>query len=181
MKSLQTHFFATRADQIALLRAVEARIPLKYVVSGLLPSREPVIYYVGTDIPTLGAARHENAINGDSYLVMGTAEEFFIKDVRQKSGDMKYLISQEGNQNTAIFLHGGFFDKVLLYGKIGTVWETDKSLEIYSSFVSVIKEQFLKIGSYYIGKGAGEFLKEGGRLTQAVQSPRDYDLIFGKK
>jgi hypothetical protein len=180
MKSLQTHFFATRNDQLALLKAVEERAALKFIVSGLLPSQNPKIYFSRLEIPTLGAAGHENAINGYSYLVMDTAEQIYVKDVVQKQGGTKYGISQEGNPNSVIFLHGGFFDNVLLYGNIGTVWETKRSLEIYRLFSSIMRDQFSKIGSYYVGKEAGEFLGRGGRLTQAVQSPSQYDLVLGR-
>jgi hypothetical protein len=177
MNSQQTHFFAMRDDQIALLGAVETRAWLKYVVSGLLPSREPKICYVGADIPTLGVARHESAIHGDSYLVMGRSEEIYVREVKQQQGGVLYSISQERNPNTIIFLHGGVIENVLLYGKAGTIWKTEASLKLYRLFCDVLRQNFSKVGPFYVGKSAYEFMKAGGRLTQAVQSPSEYNLV----
>jgi hypothetical protein len=169
-----------RDDQIGLLRAVETGVQVKYVVSGLLQSREPKIYYAGADIPTLGGARHESAINGDSYLVMGRSEELCVREVQQRKGGVRYSISQQGNPNTVIFLHGGIIDNVLLYGKIGTVWETEASVKMYRLFCDVLRQDFSKVRSYYVGQSAYEFMKAGGRLTQAIQSPSKYDLVLAE-
>jgi hypothetical protein len=178
MLSLQTHFFASRDDQAALLRASESSKKFKYVASGLFDTSEPEIYLTGGDIPTLGAARHQNAINGYCYLVLEPETPLFVKEIPQKHGGTKYGISQLGNENSITVLHGGFFENVLLYGKIGTVSGSQKSKEIYNHFLSAIRAQFVRIGSYYLGNEARSFLETGGRLTQAVQSPREYDLVL---
>ena len=72
---------------------------VKYIVSGLLPSREPKIYYAGPDIPTLGVARHESAINGDSYLVMDPSEELCVREVPQQKGGASIRIPGNSRMN----------------------------------------------------------------------------------
>jgi hypothetical protein len=178
MPAMQTHFFGTRADQLALLRAAESDQQFKYVVSGLFDLSEPEIYENGSDIPTLGIAKNENAINGYCYLVTKREEPISVREIPQRNGTIKHSISQQGNDNTVVFLHGGFFDNVLLYGKIGTVSQTKASKDLYRRFLSAIQAQCERMGSYYVASEAQVFLRNGGRLTQAVQSPREYDVMI---
>lgn len=154
MTALQTHFFATRSDQITLLNSVEEKEHLNYALAGLFESSKAQIYSPGAMIPTLGAAKSESAIAGDSYLVMRPADNFACREIRQSGGGIKYAFDQSENPNSIIFLPGGFHRDVLLYGKIGTVSNTAESKAIYKLFLSAIRERFAKIGSYYVGAEA---------------------------
>jgi hypothetical protein len=45
-----------------------------------------------------------------------------------------------------------------------------------SRFASAIRKRFKKHKSYYVGPAALAMLVEGSRLTDALQSPPEYDL-----
>jgi hypothetical protein len=176
MTTFQTHFFATRRDQIALVNSVEEREHFKYAPAGLFESPKAQIYSPGAMIPTLGVAKNENAIGGDCYLVIASTDDFACREIRQAGGEIKYAFDQSENPNSIIFLHGGFYQDILLYGKIGTVSNTAASKAIYRLFLSVVRTRYAKVGSYFVGPEAQDFARSGGRLTIAAQSPHEYDL-----
>jgi hypothetical protein len=178
MTTFQTHFFATRKDQLGLINSVEEREHFKYAPAGSFELPKAQIYSPGAAIPTLGVAKNESAIGGDCYLVVALADNFACREIRQAGSGIKYAFDQSGNPNSIIFLHGGFYQDILLYGKIGTVSNTVASMPIYKLFLSAVRTRFAKIGSYFVGPEAQEFARSGGRLTIAAQSPREYDLTL---
>jgi hypothetical protein len=178
MTTQQTHFFATRQDQISLLTAVEKLQHFNYVVGGLFDSPQAQTYSPGTAIPTLGIAKNESAIAEASYLVLRAEDDFVCRQIRQIGGEVKYAFDQSQNPDSIIFLHGGFYQNILLYGKIGTVSDTAVSKTIYKLFLSEVRKSFTKFASYYVGPEAQEFARSGGRLTIAAQSPRQHDLTL---
>ena len=176
---MQTMFFATRQDLIPVIEQVEAKRSLKYVLTGLLHSPELTTYNSALDSPHLGIASHESAINGDNYLVLDRADQVSIRPCPQNAGGTRYAVDQAQNPRTICFLHGGrFADDVILYGRVGTISDHDYSVSLYRLFYAAIRKHFSKLKAFYVGNEAKKLCDSGFRLTQAVQSPKEYDLSY---
>jgi hypothetical protein len=171
-------FFATKNDIIPVIRLAESAIKLKYTLTGLHFAPEVIYLSSAMEIPTLGVATKENAINGASYLVLRDEDEVVVHERPQVRGGIRYEVSQFGNPRTITFQHGGTFeDKILLYGRIGTVSIDPVSMDLYRLFCGGVRKHFRKIRSYYVGPEADSCLENGWRLTISAQSPREFDLV----
>ena len=173
-----TRFFATKEDLIPVIQAVEKQRSLKYILTGLLDSPELVMFTSAVDISTLGTATHESAICGATYLVADSCENIVSHKRPQNAGGVRYEVNQLGNPKTIIFQPGGLFEgKVLLYGRIGTISDDPTAIEIFRLFAASVRKCFRKVKGDYVGPNAEVLWNSGTRLTQAVQSPPEFDLV----
>jgi hypothetical protein len=83
--------FATRADLEPGIRAVEAQHPLKYVEYTFHLSFDVPIYKSALGIPELGIERARSVIASDSYLILPTEVEIFVRKSPQADGAMYYV------------------------------------------------------------------------------------------
>lgn len=172
-----THFFATKEDLLKAIEPAEQKRSLKYVLTGLLDTSALEVYQTVAAIPGLGTATHESAICGACYLVSDRHAAIINHKRPQNAGGVRYEVSQLGNPATITFQPGGLFGgTALLYGRVATVSEDPISKEIYRLFTSAIRKAFIKVKRDYIGPEAKVLWEAGMRLTQAVQSPREFDL-----
>jgi hypothetical protein len=172
--SKQISFFATPSDVFTILKHVEGKKTLKYVQAGRFKSPAPIVFSRFDDIPDLGVASQESAINCTRYLVSSQATD--IKP-RQIASDPPYAIDQLVNPGTVIFRAGGLWkNEILISGNVGTGSNDAASLEIMKLFASAFKKLGAKVKSYYLGPEAEKLWKQGKRLTDAVQSPAEFDL-----
>lgn len=172
------HFYATKEDLLPVLKSIEEQSQIKYVLTGLLESADLQTYQTAADIPSLGIAKHENAIACAAYLVADREKNIVSHKRPQNAGGVRYEVSQMGNPQTITFQPGGLFDgKALLYGRIGTISDAPESLALFRFFATVLRKHFKKADIYYVGSKAYELWKSGTRLTQAVQSPPEFDLV----
>lgn len=156
---------------------VEKQRSLKYILTGLLDSRELIAFRSALDIPNLGTATHESAICGEHYLVADSDEDIVSHKRPQNAGGIRYEVNQLGNPKTIVFLPGGVFEgKALLYGQIGTISDDPISIEILRLFAAAVRKSFRKVKRDYVGPNAEVLWNSGIRLTQAVQSPPEFDL-----
>jgi hypothetical protein len=49
----------------------------------------------------------------------------------------------------------------------------------WAGYRNAVRRRFVRVGAYWIGPEAAGLLDAGNRLTAAVQSPREYDLVRG--
>ena len=111
------------------------------------------------------------------YLVADKRQTIISHARPQSAGGIRYEVSQLGNPQTITFQPGGMFgDEALLYGRVATVSEAPASIELYRLFSTAIRKAFSKVKRDYVGSNAKALWESGIRLTQAVQSPREFDL-----
>ena len=94
-------------------------------------------------------------------------------------GNDRVSISELGNPDSVSFLPGGVYsNSIHLEGNVGTVSDTPAAKALLKRFVSAIKKSFTKNQWHgvYVGPEAMHLLESGYRLTQAVQSPHEFDL-----
>jgi len=159
-------FFATENDLSKLLTNVVRVRPLQFVVCGLSDTS------IVQSMPSLlKSSPRTNYLIADRDLVIE------VRVVPQKGGGQKYAVDQQSNPKTIVFCPGGMIeDRCLLAGQIGTISNTQTSLEFFKLFSSEMSKQFSKIKSYYVGEEATRLLDNGVRLTGNPKSPVLYDL-----
>jgi hypothetical protein len=90
---------------------------------------------------------------------------------------MLYAVDQVANQDTVILRPCGIFrDAAVIAGRIGTVSLSARSVELMHAFVAVIRKDFVKVQSYWVGPGAHGLMRAGMRLTIGVNASRSLDL-----
>lgn len=194
--SKNLYFYATRNDLLTVMRKVESEVAIKYVRFGHTASVPPESFSSAAQIPNLGTASHPSAGAGEKFLVCNaetiirprqlkilTADDVKRFDANDEASPMqlvgvkRYAIDQLENPDTIAFNGGGMWEgHILLHGAFGTASESKVSLSLMRRFQTALRKTFVKVRAFYVGPEALTFLKSGGRLTMAVQSPPEYDL-----
>ena len=178
MSGHQLHFYATREDLEPAIRGIEAAASFHYARTGLHTSRVFPEYSSALEIPSLGRATGDSAVTCEAYLVVPKEEKIVIREVRQNSGDVRYAVDQLVNPHSIVFQAGGQRDGgVIIHGRAATTGQSDEAKEIFSLFRKWLKKSFEKRRAFYVGPAAMRLKEEGARLTMAVQSPKEYDLV----
>jgi hypothetical protein len=173
----QLSHFASKADLESLLRAIESRRPLQFVVTGLFDS--PVIETIQSLLATsnLGQLDVGDTNQAAGYLVANREIPVEVRRVPQHGGGVKYALDQLSNPTTIALRPGGSFGEMcLISGQVGTASHHPSSLELFHTFGKEVRHQFTKIKSFYVGQEAVELLDKGWRLTSNAKSPALYDL-----
>ena len=168
----QIHLFATRADLLGLLEGLASSgSELRFVKRGWSPTAVPShVYQSARELPNLGTA-DEFKVAYVMFLEGTEVAGYYVP------GQKRYLINQLKNPDTVVLEPGGLWNKeALVSGSFGTVSESANSRRLFSQISRETKKSFNKIRAYYVGPEAEGLLRDGFRLTDAVQSPPIYDL-----
>lgn len=174
-------FCAVKEDLLAVLQMVETIGPLKYLRTGNF-LRAVVedgidIFNSGAEIPSLGKATAESSHACDTYLVYGQETSINFRHFQGVGGVERVCIDQLVNPDTVTFTPGGIWDsETILEGRIATASESQTSQGLMKRFHGPVRNIFTKIKAFYVGPKALELMKQGARLTMAVQSPPEFDL-----
>lgn len=174
-------FFALLTDMESILKKAESYLSIHYFKMGMFESRDIPHYRSVFDMPNLGFTLSGDWNRIDSYLVIPQATLPDIRDVPQRAGGIKYAVDQAANAKSIELKLGGIYkekENILVAGRVGTISESEFSLDTFKLFSSLIRKGFKKIGSFYVGKNAEEKLREGWRLVTNDKSPKGYDLIL---
>jgi hypothetical protein len=170
-------FFATKEDLLPVIDQVESKGRVTYICTGNFPSRASERYNRGADIPGLGQATSDSAINSATYLVIQGDGEIRFRPFKLTSGVEQFAIDQLVNPDSVTFTPGGLWiQEAMLYGRVATVSDSDPAQELMRRFHTALKKRFAKMKAYYVGPQANALRESGMRLTIATQSPREYDL-----
>jgi hypothetical protein len=171
------YFHATRNDLLPILHLVESRTNIKYTRADVISAKQADTFFRGEEIPNLGIASSESAINCDTFLVSERNTEILPRKLSPIGGNVRFAFDQLHNPQTVTFSAGGWWgNDVLLEGRIATASDHPTSLELMKLFASAVRKNFSKIKAYYVGSEAESHLRQGKRLAQAAQSPREFDL-----
>lgn len=171
-------FFALKADLLAVLATVESSKSLKYTKMGISAKRDLQWLVSGGAIPNLGVADADSSIACETYLVTELPIAVEIRHIRQSDGTVKFSVDQLMNPDTVTLSAGGErAGDVILHGRIASASDSIKSQEMMKSFSSAFRKHFRKVKSYWVGPNAYARLEGGARLTAAVASPLEYDLV----
>lgn len=166
-----------KLDFHELLKEVESKKEFKYFQTGLLDEDNIRNYSSLNDYNNLGNASFGSQGLNDCFLIIPVSNELKIRVVPQRKGGVKYAVDQLVNEESIIIETGGIYNEgIFIAGRIGTVKENNFSNEVYNLFFSMIKKNFIKVGSCYVGKLANEKLDSGWRFVLNDSSPKEYDL-----
>jgi hypothetical protein len=177
------HFYATRNDILDVTRNIELKHKLKYILTfhTLFPQFSNIApeYNCASDIPKIGIASRKSSNGCEKYLVAETAAEL-IPSTELIGGKLITAYRPGSCAQCITFNAGGFWqEEVLLNGLIET-WSSDSAAQrLMRQFQVAIKKGFKeKIGEFWVGPEAFEFLRNGGRLTINVSAAPKFDLVL---
>jgi hypothetical protein len=179
MKSRQLMFFTVFEDIEKIFKNIEIAIDIQYYNAGMMDCKDIPNYSSIFDILNLGFTLSGDWNRIDNYLVIKKATSLNIREVPQKTGEVKFAVDQLINPKSIELKLGGIYkDNIIVAGRVATVSEDEVSNELYKLFSSKIKKEFIKIGTFYVGKIAEEKLRNGWRLVTNEKSPKEYDLAL---
>lgn len=173
----QFMFYATVRDLTPVLSVLEDQKKLQYTPMRHVKSDGASIYLSYANIPDFGRTCNPIAVGNQSYLVAlrGTAVQ--VESIPQRTGGINFAVGQRLNKDTVTLRPGGMYGSdVLLYGSIGTVSESEVSLELYDFMVEPYLARFVPVNEFFLGSEAFDLWKSGARLTTSATSPAEFDL-----
>ena len=173
----QFMFYATARDLSPVLSLLEAQKKLQYTAMRRVVSNRPQTYFSYADIPDFGRTNNPTAVNNPAYLVALQGTVVQVESIPLRTGGINFAIGQRLNRDTVTLNPGGIYGHdVLLYGSIGTVSESDVSLELYDFMVEPYLARFARVREFFLGPEAFDLWKSGVRLTASATSPAKFDL-----
>jgi len=173
----QWHCFAVRSDWEIVLPIVEREVRIHYVLAGVFPTPEPLVFDSWTSLPNLGEATHEAYSGSQDFLVLAADAEPIVRTIRTLDRQIRFAFDQMLNADSISFAPGGLWGRqTIISGCVASVSESAASRRLLTRFGAAIAKQFRKVEDFYVGPAALERLRAGWRLTQAAQMPPEYDL-----
>jgi hypothetical protein len=173
----QIHFFATSADWELCAPLMKESAGLQYILAGSFDSRAINKWNSILSIPNIGRAIHGDMNHEPSYLVIPGDTELNIRNIPQRNGRTKYAIDQLENPKSITLSMGGIINEnCIISGMLGTSSPDDHSLVLFKKFPKILRSNFGKVKSFFVGPTALDLLNKGYRLTSNIKSPQLYDL-----
>jgi hypothetical protein len=163
--------FATRGDFLPGLLAVEAQLPLKYVLWGWYDAPVPTTYHSAADIPDLGREPCPIVAGGVRYLVLDREADLQFRRIDLNSGGTpQFEMSARDNQSAIDFQPGGLHDGRCIMagcmaGCINQTTEHPRASELYKLFAPTITSGFRIGRGFSIGPEAESLFKSGYHLV----------------
>jgi hypothetical protein len=173
-----THFYATGADILPVLRRLEQDHLVKYIPTGKRSEINRPIYLTWREIPNPGISTNETGFLSIAYMVSPRNIKNVIYAFTDKKGQKSWLLSNGDNPDSVILTMAGLWTTgTLLPGNMRTLHDTPNAQRIMKTFRAAVKaESFVKYDVYWFGREAIDMLQAGRRLVEAEQSPRSFDI-----
>ncbi len=140
---------ATTSDLVRLMRAIEAKVALKYTLTGF--PDQPILkqFRSFSEIDGFGTSKSGRGILDDSFLLSEPDLEIKTEAVPQDSGGVKYSISTPLNPNT-LRLHpcGLFKGETVISGELLKYSDEVFCRKLFSLFQRETKRQFVRHDAY---------------------------------
>jgi hypothetical protein len=176
-KGGQLHFFATGDDVHKVLAKFEVVEAIRYTLGGSFKTSQIESYTSHIALPEMWTATHPNAIAGRRYLITPVEEYPRPIETPQTMGGIVYVVDQRSSVNSIVFMPSGLYEeRVLLYGKVSTICDSEIALQLYKRLSAIIRKSFTRLKTYWVGDGAMRLLDTGYRLTLGANSPAEFDL-----
>lgn len=175
------YFFATRNDLLTVANAVEEKVSLQYILAHhqLHPAYGPTAptYPSASRFPSLGIAAAKQTGSCERYLVASRTTAV-VPVTRLIDGNPETYFEPGNCPDCIEFNAGGLWEgRVLINGLVQTWSDSKEARRLMRLFMSTFEKIFKrKIGAYWIGPEAYEFLRGGGRLTLNVDAEPSFDI-----
>lgn len=192
MGSKGVHHYAIPDDYYPLLRAIEVKRPIKYVIAGMRDIPVLTTYFSGREIPTLGVASFGVSGYETWYMVLDRAARVALREVPQRNGTIRY--QTEWNPSAISFWPGGLFsptdealsrlfgvpdqlhEQYVIQGETGTASDDVDSISLYRLFAGEIRRRFTRVRSFWVGPGALHLMDRHICLTHDIRASDEYCL-----
>ena len=172
----RTFFYATKADIIQVLRAVDARVPLKFVPSWECKPGGPPVYASWEDIPDLGICSTGDSleeIGKRGLLAMPRDCPVVIATRTLRNGEIMYTVELEDNPKAIQFnpcgLHEG---RLLIQGYFeNLLYAAPDSKRLFGIFQRAVRKHFRFENGVWLGTEAWALFEGGMRLTDSAGAP----------
>lgn len=166
MKKKVTPLFATQ-DDLGSVLIHRREQPLMIVRAGMYDTEQPDFVASASALEPTG-----------SYLIAYEGEPLAWRMVEQRRGGVLFALDQAANPRTVALRPGGkITPDIVLGGQLGTVSDHPISDAIYSDLLRMIRRDFVRVQSYFVGPAAHAMWTRGTRLTTNPKGSRDFDLI----
>jgi len=177
MKNKQLSFFATTNDLIEILETAASKTSFCFA---LLKDKSdyPSVYRSVANIEDLSVATFGDQNKEKMYLLIDPETKPNIRSVEQRNDGTKIFFDQRSHPESVVLRPGGVFKnfECIIAGQVGTISQDQWSESFYRLLSAILKKQFTKVKSFYVGAEALEKLDQGVRLTNNIKSPIEYDL-----
>lgn len=156
---------------------MESDRPLKYSNEGRLSAPTPSTWGKGSEVPNLGQATGDQHLACSPFLIVQAAANINVESSLMFDGVQRFDVQQSSNPDSVVLRPGGgWTDGSLVSGSITTISKSPISQALMRSAHSAVKKHFTRIQAFWVGPETLISLREGRRLTYAVQSPPEYSL-----
>jgi hypothetical protein len=175
------YFFATKIDILTVVNAVEEKTPLQYILAfhHLHPAYGSTAprYLSASRFPHLGIAIAKQTGSCERYIVAPLTTRV-VPVTRVIRGNPESYFELGNYPDCVEFNVGGLWrGQVLINGLVQTWSDSKEAQRLMRLFASTFKRLFKqKIGAYWMGPEALEFLRDGGRLTLNVDADPSFDI-----
>jgi hypothetical protein len=195
------HFYAARADMLAISAAVEAKFNLKYILQHHFfhPEHaveekkyyEAPIYYSAQDIPNFGKTRWPTSGHCENYIILERNVKLIPRVTEHydyekgweigtypKGKARNFLCYTSGDyaQGVTIQAGGERDDNIILMGEMIAWSDNPTAQSIIRKYAYEMKKSFVKHHGILIGPKAFDFLRKGARLTDNILRPPESDV-----
>jgi hypothetical protein len=174
-------FAATRSDISPVLVSLESSSKIQYAkVEGGSRKTERSVFS-STEISELGFSDAEQTIACSSYLICPSTVDLGYVSLPGRGkifGRKSVHIPSCLNTPDSISLRAGglFGDDVCITGELSTVHDTQIAQALMKCFVFQAKKSFERVGAFWLVREVMSMLNSGQRVTQAIQSPSEFDV-----
>lgn len=170
-------FFAIDEDLTSVIESVEQRYSLHYVETGNFLNEAARTPLSLQEVVERGPEDQRSAVACPGYLSAPRDMPFEPRQIVGVEGAVRTLFDQLANPDSVVFRAGGRTARgIILPGSVGAAHRTLVSERLFQAFRSEIRKRFTKAHDYWIGPGADNAWRNGGRLADDERSPREYDL-----
>lgn len=178
----ERHFFAKAQDLLPGFERLEQTIELQYVLTGNFDSNRLTCVQHGRELTNLGVAKSGGLVTEPAYLVMLRTSPVRPREIRLDHGGCRFAFDQLLNPDSVVLRCGGLYDEsTLISGGVATMGKTSEAVMLQRRVSSALTKGFRRVGTFWLGPEALGLMHAGGRLTQQIGSPPEYDLQFPSK
>lgn len=182
----ELQYYATRGDHELVIADVAAQLAVKYAVNEWRLEPDYRVYASPLEAQDLENFKWARSPGIKFFVLPGDAELPFTfrpqREVPEKYGFDLSFIGEPPNYRWIDFHPSGFhksdeFGEGLLRGWLATNSGHPDSLAIFNAFKKSIKKRFeyFRHSGVYVGPEAVKYFEAGGRLTEDLRRPREWD------
>ena len=162
-----------------ILKNIESMADVKYYKTGLFSSYDFPVFDSILNVPNVGIVFTGDWNRIDNFLILKKHTQLNVRNVPQRTGDVKFAVDQLINTNSIEIKLGGIYsekENIIVAGRVSTVSDDKDSEELFKLYTKKIKKEFKKIGPFYVGKKAENKLNSGWRLVTNEKLSKEHDL-----